>query len=87
MKEKHQHITEAAPRLTTTVEENVLVQLENLRTHPSVAAALARDELKLHGWVYTFETGRVFGYESQQEQFVPVEQAAALPRRLSAGQR
>jgi carbonic anhydrase len=52
MKENYQHITEAAPRLTATVEENVLVQLENLRTHPSVAAALARDELKLHGWVY-----------------------------------
>jgi carbonic anhydrase len=69
MKENYQHITEAAPRLTVTVEENVLVQLENLRTHPSVAAALARDDLKLHGWVYKFETGQVFGYDPRQGQY------------------
>ena len=77
MKENYQHITEAAPRLTATVEENVLVQLENLRTHPSVAAALARDELKLHGWVYKFETGQVFGYDSRQGQYDVVGQGPA----------
>jgi carbonic anhydrase len=64
--ESYQHITEAAARLTATVEENILVQLENLRTHPSVAVALARDELKLHGWIYRFETGQVFGYDARQ---------------------
>jgi carbonic anhydrase len=31
------------------VKENVLVQLENLRTHPCVAAGLATGTLKLHG--------------------------------------
>lgn len=77
MKENYPHITEAAPRLTATVEENVLVQLENLRTHPSVAAALARDELKLHGWVYKFETGQVFGYDSRQGQYDVVGQGLA----------
>jgi carbonic anhydrase len=77
MKENYQHITEAVPRLTATVEENVLVQLENLRTHPSVAAALARDELKLHGWVYKFETGQVFGYDPRQGQFDVVGQGPA----------
>src|SRR5262245_5943523 len=46
--------------LTTAVEENVLVQLENLRTHPVVAAGLAGGRLKLHGWVYKIETGQVF---------------------------
>ena len=86
MKENYQQLTDAAARLTATVEENVLVQLENLRSHPSVAAALGRDEVKLHGWVYKFETGQVFGYESQQGQFVPVERATALPGRLSAQQ-
>lgn len=72
MKENYQHITEAVPRLTATVEENVLVQLENLRTHPSVAAALARDELKLHGWVYQFESGRVYEYDARQGQYVSI---------------
>ena len=53
-------------------EENVLVQLENIRTHPSVRAALARQELTLHGWVYEFETGQVCAYHPQDDQFVPL---------------
>lgn len=58
--------------LTTTVEENVLVQLENLRTHPCVASGLARGDLKLHGWVYKFETGEVFSYDPLRGEFVPL---------------
>ncbi len=69
MKENYQHVPEVVPRLAAAVEENVLVQLENLRTHPSVAAAVARNELKLHGWVYEFETGQVFGYDPRQGQY------------------
>ncbi len=84
MKENYQHITEENPRLTATVEENVLVQLENLRTHPSVAAAVARDEVKLHGWVYKFETGQVFGYDAKQGQYLPVDQATAAPGRVTS---
>ncbi len=41
------------------VAANVMVQLEQLRTHPSVAAAEARGALALHGWIYRFETGEV----------------------------
>jgi len=71
--ENYVHITDAAARLTATVEENVLVQIEHLRTHPSVAAALGRKALNLHGWVYKFETGQVFSYHPKEGQFVPVE--------------
>ncbi len=71
--ENYAHITDAAARLTATVEENVLVQLEHLRTHPTVAAALGRKALSLHGWVYKFESGQVFGYDTKEEQFVPIE--------------
>ncbi|MFV1965811.1 MAG: carbonic anhydrase [Pirellulaceae bacterium] len=73
IEENYSHITDPTERLTATVEENVLVQLENLRTHPTVAAALGRKALSLHGWVYKFETGQVFGYHPQEGQFVPVE--------------
>ena len=66
-----------AAQLTTAVEENVLVQLDNLRTHPTVAAGLARGKLKLHAWVYKIETGEVFAYDSERGQFVSV--AEALP--------
>ncbi len=59
-------------RLTAAVEENVLVQLENLRTHPTVAARLARGDIHLHGWVYKIETGEVFAYDPNQGQFLPL---------------
>jgi carbonic anhydrase len=58
--------------LTATIEENVLVQLENLRTLPSVASRLARGDLYLHGWVYEFETGDVFAYDPKAGQFLPL---------------
>jgi len=70
VEENYQHLSEEDTRLTLTVEENVLVQLENLRTHPSVAAALGRKALKIHGWVYKFETGRVFAFDPDQGQFL-----------------
>jgi carbonic anhydrase len=71
--ENYQHIQDDAPRLTATVEENVLVQVEHLRTHPAVAAALSRKKLSLHGWVYKFETGQVFSYHPLSGQFIPID--------------
>ncbi|MFI8942657.1 carbonic anhydrase [Streptomyces syringium] len=41
------------------VRENVLAQLANLATHPSVARALAQNTVTLHGWVYDIPTGAV----------------------------
>ena len=41
------------------VRGNVLAQLANLATHPSVARALAEDRVTLHGWVYSIPTGAV----------------------------
>jgi len=71
--------------LDAAIEENVLVQLENLRTHPSVAAAIRRGKLKLHAWVYEFETGEVFAYDPGPGQFAPLaayKPPAPRPMRL-----
>jgi carbonic anhydrase len=70
--ENYRHITEPRARWMATIEENVLVQLENLRTHPCVAAALSRGDLRLHGWVYKLESGEVFAYQSSQQQYMPI---------------
>lgn len=77
IKENYSHITNEQARLTAAVEENVLVQLENLRTHPSVAAAMMRGDLKIHGWVYKFESGQVFAYEPEHGQFLTIEEVFA----------
>ncbi len=79
IKENYSHLQDPSERLTATVEENVLVQLENLRTHPSIAAALGRGELKIHGWIYKFETGQVFAYHPENGQFLPLELALPGP--------
>jgi carbonic anhydrase len=58
--------------LNIAVQENVLVQLEHLRTLPSVNRALWKRELELHGWVYEIETGEVYVYDPIHEQFLPI---------------
>jgi carbonic anhydrase len=78
MKEKYAGLS-GADLFTAAVEENVLTQLENLRTHPAVAAGLSRGALKLHGWVYKIETGEVFAYDPLRAQFVPLGQAPHPP--------
>jgi carbonic anhydrase len=67
------HPTEELPRLT---EENVLMQLAHLKTHPSVAGAMARGELTISGWVYDIGTGVVRIAEDGQREFVPVTAGA-----------
>jgi carbonic anhydrase len=84
MIDKYRELKDAA-LVTATVEENVLVQLENLRTHPAVAAGVARDRLKLHGWVYKIETGQVFAFQPEAGQFLPI--AAASPERTPKSSR
>lgn len=73
VKENYTHLNGDA-LVTATVEENVLVQLENLRTLPAVASRLVRGDLHLHGWVYKIETGDVFAYDMTSGQFVPLAQ-------------
>jgi carbonic anhydrase len=63
-----------AHQLNVTIQENVLTQLENLKTIPIVAERLERGELSLHGWVYQFETGKVFAYKPTEGQFSPIHQ-------------
>jgi carbonic anhydrase len=54
-------------------EENVLLQMQHLRTHPSVAGAMARKELTISGWVYDIGTGEVRISEDGGRIFVPVK--------------
>ena len=61
--------------LEIAVEENVLVQIENLRTHPAVMSRLMRGEVTLHAWVYDIEEGGVHAFDPDKGQFVPVREA------------
>lgn len=71
IQENYAHL-EGEALLKATIEENVLAQIESLRTHPSVRARLRRGELTLHAWVYKIESGDVFQYDANQEQFLRI---------------
>ena len=60
-----------------TVKINTLCQLENLKTHPSVAERLAAGTIQLHAWVYQFETGEILAYEPQRSAFVAIRELPA----------
>jgi carbonic anhydrase len=79
IKENYRHLRDPHALLMATIEENVLVQLENLRTHPCVLAAMSRKELKLHGWVYKFEAGQVFAYEPGAHAFQKIDRGLERP--------
>lgn len=71
-------------RMRMLLEQNVILQLQHLKTHPTVAAALAKGTVKLHGWVYDIRTGEVAAYDQTEEDFVPVsERYAAEVARLA----
>ena len=54
---------------TVASEENVLEQLEHLRSLPVIASRLTRGLINLHAWMYKIETGEMFVYESTESQF------------------
>jgi carbonic anhydrase len=56
-----------------TVCENVLLQLENLRSYDPVREGERAGKLLLHGWVYHLETGLIKTYDLQSGSWAPVE--------------
>jgi carbonic anhydrase len=62
----HEHLNEA-------IEENVLQQVQHLRTHPVVAAKLATGKVEIHGWVYNIETGGIRSSSQSGTRFLEFE--------------
>jgi carbonic anhydrase len=60
--------------LNIAVQENVLVQLENLRNLPCISRKLWTREVELHGWVYEIESGNVYIYDPVSEEFLATAQ-------------
>ena len=69
-------------RADALVRENVIAQLANIRTHPSVALAISQGRLSLHGWIYDIERGTIDVLDGKTQSFVPLAghtQANAMP--------
>lgn len=67
--------------------ENVVAQLAHLRTHPTVAAGIARGEISLHGWFVDIHAGQILGLDGENGQFVPLREDEPLPVALHAERR
>jgi carbonic anhydrase len=71
-------LTEEHAVLDALIEVNVLLQLNHLRTHPSVAARLAKSALTLSGWVYDIGQGIIRIYDGARRQFLPLTRGEGL---------
>jgi carbonic anhydrase len=71
-------------KMRMLLEQNVMLQLQHLKTHPTVAVALAQKAVKLHGWVYDIKTGEVSAYNEATESWDPVEEHYAAELASSA---
>jgi len=76
--ERYAHLDDAA-RMLAAVQENVLVQLENLRAFPNIADRLDRGVLAMSGWVYDIATGKVFDFDPNCGQFRPIPPPSMTP--------
>jgi carbonic anhydrase len=69
--------------LDSLIEQNVLLQLNHLKTHPSVAGALAMGKVGVSGWVYDIGHGTVRIYDEATRKF----ETAAVPMSSATGAR
>ncbi len=63
--------------LDAVTEQNVLLQLQHLKTHPVVAARLASNDIALHGWVYDIESGAIRAWDDDEQSFVSLAERYA----------
>lgn len=50
--------------------ENVLTQIENLRTYPVIRSKLYEGQLSIYAWIYHIETGEVLAYDAENHAYV-----------------
>ena len=50
---------DAGDLMRTLTEQNVLLQMQHVRSHPSVADAMAFGQLAISGWIYDIAAGEV----------------------------
>ncbi|MEW6719811.1 MAG: carbonic anhydrase [Thermodesulfobacteriota bacterium] len=61
-------------RYEITSQENVLVQMENLRTYPAVKKAAREGRLHVHAWYFEIGTGTIYRYSPEREEYEPIRE-------------
>ena len=73
-------------QLRRLTEQNALMQLLHLKTHPSVAGAIARGELTTSAWVYDIGAGDVHIAEDGSRTFIGLNDDSIQPLDGKEGQ-
>ncbi|MEB0045561.1 MULTISPECIES: carbonic anhydrase [unclassified Pseudomonas] len=63
-----------AAKVSSMVRENVIAQLANIQTHPSVRLAQEKGLLNLHGWVYDIESGSIVALDADSRRFLSLSE-------------
>lgn len=63
--------------LDVAIAENVLTQIENLRTYPVIHSRLFSGDLHIYAWIYDIDSGDVMAYDPEKHAYVPPH--AVLP--------
>ncbi|MEB3178181.1 MAG: carbonic anhydrase [Nostocaceae cyanobacterium] len=56
--------------LEVAIAENVLTQIENLKTYPIIHSRIYQGRLKIYGWVYHIESGEVLAYDPETHAYL-----------------
>ncbi|WP_041594850.1 carbonic anhydrase [Helicobacter cetorum] len=63
----------SAKRSWLTERLNVRLQLKNLLSYDFIKERVANNELKIFGWHYVIETGKIYNYDFESHVFKPIE--------------
>lgn len=64
--------------IEVAIAENILTQIDNLRTYPVIHSRLHQGKLRLHAWLYQIETGEVLVYDVDRHAFLPPQNQASV---------
>lgn len=69
IKENYSHL-EGEELLDVTIAENVLTQIENLKTYPAVHSRLYQGTLTIYAWIYDLDTGDVMAFDADRHAYI-----------------
>lgn len=79
VKDSYPEMPDLQQKIRAVSLENVVAQLAHLRTHPSVAAGIARGEIALHGWFVDIHAGQVLALDGVSGRFVAIKENEPMP--------
>ena len=71
---KNKKFTTEEEMYRATERNSIRHQLDNLMTYPDIVKLLKTGELKIHGWYYDIESGKIDFYDKENDNFKPLKE-------------